>query len=346
MASIKKRGNYWQVRVTYKDKGQYKTKNKSGFKFKNDAVIWASKIESGEHDLSETNTTSMLFPDYFKQWYETYKLNLENQTLSAYKSTYLLLKRYEADTLLIDFNRIKFQQLINLYGKDHAINTVRKRKVLIAACLKDAYADKLIKEPVDLRINLVYSNKGKASDLKFLEKEEAHKLIDYCLQNRSLSNFLLLTCILSGARFGEISALQSDDIDNKKRTISITKSAEQKTDKIKGPKNETSNRTISMPKVWFDELSKYDLNDQRLFPYTNQSMNRHLKILCDKLNIKSVTIHGLRHTHASLLLANGVSMQYISKRLGHANLMITEKVYSHLLESKRKEDDAKAMSIF
>ncbi|WP_177159913.1 tyrosine-type recombinase/integrase, partial [Oenococcus oeni] len=76
------------------------------------------------------------------------------------------------------------------------------------------------------------------------------------------------------------------------------------------------------------------------------SMNRHLKVLCNKLDTKSVTIHGLRHTHASLLLANGVSMQYISKRLGHANLMITEKVYSHLLESKRKEDDTKAMSIF
>ncbi|KGI00278.1 site-specific integrase [Oenococcus oeni] len=346
MASIKKRGNYWQVRVTYKDKGQYKTKNKSGFKFKNDAVIWASKMESGEHDLSETNTTNILLSDYFKQWYETYKLNLENQTLSAYKSTYLLLKKYESDTLLTDFNRTKFQQLINAYGKNHAMSTVRKRKVLIAASLKDAYADKLINEPVDLRINLVYKSKGKSSDLKFLEKEEAEKLINYCIENRSLSNFLLLTCILSGARFGEISALKLSDIDSHKRTLAITKSAEQKTNKIKGPKNETSNRIISMPKVWFDELNKYDLDDQRLFPYTNQSMNRHLKVVCDKLDIKSVTIHGLRHTHASLLLANGVSMQYVSKRLGHANLMITEKVYSHLLESKRKEDDAKAMSIF
>lgn len=55
-----------------------------------------------------------------------------------------------------------------------------------------------------------------------------------------------------------------------------------------------------------------------------------------KLNLRSLKFN----------LANGVSMQYVSKRLGHANLMITEKVYSHLLESKRKEDDAKAMSIF
>ncbi|MFT8879272.1 MAG: tyrosine-type recombinase/integrase, partial [Oenococcus sp.] len=90
----------------------------------------------------------------------------------------------------------------------------------------------------------------------------------------------------------------------------------------------------------------YNFDNDRIFPYTNQSMNRHLKDLCDRLGIKPITIHGLRHTHASLLLASGISMQYVSKRLGHANLMITEKVYSHLLEAQIKKDDAKLMKLF
>ncbi|MHA5107708.1 site-specific integrase [Oenococcus oeni] len=343
--SVYKRGPNWYARVSRPNsRGGYQRINKGGFSTKREAQTWEAEVLTGKETKKDSD---LLLADYFKQWYETYKLNLENQTLSAYKSTYLLLKKYEPDTLLTDFNRGKFQQLINAYGKNHAMNTVKKRKVLIAASLKDAYADKLINDPVDLRINLVYSNKGKSADLKFLEKEEAQKLINYCIENHSLSNFLLLTCILSGARFGEISALVMSDIDQNARTISITKSKEQKTDKIKSTKNETSNRVISMPIVWFQQLKKYSFDsDKELFPYTDQSMNRHLKVLCNKLDTKSVTIHGLRHTHASLLLANGVSMQYISKRLGHANLMITEKVYSHLLESKRKEDDAKAMSIF
>ena len=53
------------------------------------------------------------------------------------------------------------------------------------------------------------------------------------------------------------------------------------------------------------------------------------------------TLHSLRHTHASMLLAKGLSIQYVSKRLGHANIEITWRVYSHLLEELKTEEDEK-----
>ena len=63
------------------------------------------------------------------------------------------------------------------------------------------------------------------------------------------------------------------------------------------------------------------------------------------LGLPSVTLHGLRHSHASVLLKNGVDVAYISKRLGHSNISITLNTYSHYIESKDNQDNLKMASI-
>ena len=68
------------------------------------------------------------------------------------------------------------------------------------------------------------------------------------------------------------------------------------------------------------------------------AINNALKSACRVNNIPIITSHALRHTHCSYLLAKGVSIHYISKRLGQ-NIAITTSVYSHLLEEKFNEED-------
>ncbi len=75
------------------------------------------------------------------------------------------------------------------------------------------------------------------------------------------------------------------------------------------------------------------------------AINKTLKKACDKLAISSITSHAIRHTHCSYLLAKGVSIYYISKRLGHKNISITTSIYSHLLDEKFKEENDKAIAI-
>ncbi|WP_080291042.1 site-specific integrase [Oenococcus oeni] len=150
----------------------------------------------------------------------------------------------------------------------------------------------------------------------------------------------------SGARFGEVRALIDNDIDTKNHTISINKAVDRLTGKDKETKNKQSTRTIAMPDRWFQIYKNYKHDGKRLFDISSNAINKDMRYIAKKIDIKPVTYHALRHTHASILLANNVSMQYVSERLGHANLSITEKVYSHLLENKRKEEDKKAMDIF
>ncbi|WDT66065.1 site-specific integrase [Companilactobacillus crustorum] len=61
------------------------------------------------------------------------------------------------------------------------------------------------------------------------------------------------------------------------------------------------------------------------------------------LNHEYIGFHGLRHTHASYLISKGLSMEYVSQRLGHSNVGITSKVYVHLLSDYKKKEDSKAM---
>ncbi|AVQ34567.1 hypothetical protein C7J88_03625 [Staphylococcus muscae] len=58
------------------------------------------------------------------------------------------------------------------------------------------------------------------------------------------------------------------------------------------------------------------------------------------------TLHSIRHTHASALLTNGLSIQYISKRLGHSIIEITWRVYIHLLEEHKKEQGQRVRELF
>ncbi|MCU5746815.1 tyrosine-type recombinase/integrase [Staphylococcus sp. SQ8-PEA] len=62
-------------------------------------------------------------------------------------------------------------------------------------------------------------------------------------------------------------------------------------------------------------------------------------------SLGNYTLHAIRHTHASTLLANGLSIQYVSKRLGHSNIEITWRVYSHLLDDYKTTEDEKVTTI-
>ncbi|MFT8416701.1 MAG: tyrosine-type recombinase/integrase, partial [Lacticaseibacillus paracasei] len=55
-----------------------------------------------------------------------------------------------------------------------------------------------------------------------------------------------------------------------------------------------------------------------------------------------ITFHGLRHSHVSYLISQGIDIYYISKRLGHSDITITMRVYGHLLDSQKRKEALKA----
>ena len=70
----------------------------------------------------------------------------------------------------------------------------------------------------------------------------------------------------------------------------------------------------------------------------NSTVNSVLERHCKKLNIPTISLHGLRHTHASLLLFAGVSIASVARRLGHASMNTTQKTYLHIIQELENKD--------
>lgn len=91
----------------------------------------------------------------------------------------------------------------------------------------------------------------------------------------------------------------------------------------------------------FSELVKGIDDAQPLFvrgKVFNSTVNHVLARHCQALGIPIISIHGLRHTHASLLLFAGVSIASVARRLGHSSMTTTQKTYLHIIQELENQD--------
>ncbi|WP_328056376.1 tyrosine-type recombinase/integrase [Bacillus nakamurai] len=79
---------------------------------------------------------------------------------------------------------------------------------------------------------------------------------------------------------------------------------------------------------------------------SNEFVNKILKKTLTDLKIESISIHGLRHTHASVLLYKKISIYYVSEHLGHAKIDTTLNYYSHVIKELREEDTRNTLDLF
>lgn len=75
----------------------------------------------------------------------------------------------------------------------------------------------------------------------------------------------------------------------------------------------------------------------------NSTVNNHLRKHCERVGVPVISVHGLRHTHASLLLFAGVTIASVARRLGHSNMTTTQQTYLHIIQELESQDTDKAM---
>ena len=196
--------------------------------------------------------------------------------------------------------------------------------------------------------------------LKYLEPTEAKDLLA-AIKEDNRWNWYYITSILllTGLRFGEISALEVSDIDMSNLTIRISKTYDSINDIVTTPKTDHSKRTIHIQPDLLTELKKCmlwrnemmierNIRIKLLIPNTktgdhilHRSYEKYLGDLSEKLLGRRVTPHMLRHTHASLLAANGMTPEEIARRLGHSKSEITSKIYIHVTQKVIENDNRK-----
>lgn len=349
MASIYKRSNNWTVEVVYRVDGVRKKKRKSGFTTKSEAQKWANLTESKKYS-GELSSTEKLFYPTMIQWYQIFKEPKIARATKLWFNTVLKLVEQEwPDKLVSDVRSSDFQQLLNKYGQTHVKVSTKRVNNIISEFGRYAFDEGYTTRDFTRNVYNTGKVESKTAEMKFLENDEFQKLIQRAKQSDSASAHMIITACLTGMRYAEIAGLRPENVDLKNKTISIVETWDQISHEFKPTKTKSSVRTISMPDDLVDLFKKWKIGDKFVFqgvngyPATSASCNHTLKNYLEKDNSKKITFHGLRHTHASYLLANDISVQYVSERLGHANTNITLGIYAHLLEDKRNEENLKAL---
>lgn len=293
-----------------------------------------------------------LLADYFEAWIELYKKgSVRRVTLEKYLNNLKQIQRIAPNVKLKDVNRKVYQQILNIYAEDHEKQTVIDFHHQIKGMLLDAVDEDLI--PKDPTRKAIFKGKApRAKKRKYLNQFELHNLLeDLNLGNEVNVDWLILLIAKTGIRYAEALGVTPKDFDFRTSTLSINKTWDYKTKTGFQPtKNKSSVRTLPIDfrlAMQFQNLVHDLPTDKPIFvgegKVCNSTPNKVLERHCKRIGIEPITVHGLRHTHASLLMGSGVSIASISKRLGHSSINTTQKVYVHLISELENQDNEQIM---
>ena len=260
--------------------------------------------------------------------------------------TYKWVKRLVPDLRVSELNRTAYQKLLNDYAKEHERQTTLDFHHQLKGAILDAVDEGLI-ERDPTRKAIIKGKTPKVKKIKYLNQFELHTLIAHLdIKEEPNWDWFILLVAKTGMRFSEALAITPADFDFARQTLSVSKTWDYKGEGGFLPtKNKSSVRKIQIDwqiVVKFSELVKHLPEDKPIFlgedKVYNSTVNDVLARHCKMCGISEISIHGLRHTHASLLLFAGVSIASVARRLGHASMTTTQKTYLHIIQELENKD--------
>lgn len=293
-------------------------------------------------------TENDLFWEYFEQWIKVYKEGaIRPVTLNKYYMALHWLKKLIPDLKMHDMTRINYQQLINCYALEHERQTTMDFHHQVKGAILDAVDEGLI-ERDPTRKAIIKGKTPREKKLKYLNQFELHTMLKQLDLSPTISwDWFILLVSKTGMRFSEALALTPKDFDFTRQTLSVSKTWDYKEGTGFLPtKNRSSVRKIQLD--WqtvtqFSGLLKGMPEDVPIFvkkgeAVYNSTINDILERHCKKAGVPVISVHRLRHTHASLLLFAGVSIASVAMRLGHASMTTTQKIYLHIIQELENKD--------
>ncbi|MGQ5521374.1 site-specific integrase [Enterococcus gallinarum] len=343
MATITKRGNSYRATVSLYKKGVYKRETKT-FSNKKDAKLWSLEMELEKGRGKNIAERSTLFTDFYKNWVYTVKKNdVREATFINYKRTLVVIDRLFEGIPLKHLDDIVIQKKIDCYAKTHSKKTVKELLLKIRGSLKYAYARGLITNDFGHLLKAKGLEQPKRNIP--LSVTEFKKLRKYCLTHALEDEFNVLVALAleTGARRGELLGIKKEDIFKYgikiRRSISPTNSDTQL-------KTKHSKRDISINQdIYTAVICLANTKKDYIFDWHGFRQAAQLQTLLKKLGLSKTTFHGLRDTHASFLFSKDISIDYISRRLGHNSILTTQNYYLELMPEKKHQQDADALSL-
>ena len=285
---------------------------------------------------------NIVFGAYLDQWLESVKDSVGVRTYQRSEETVRLHIKPKLGRVQLE--NVTALQLDNLYREKAKQLSPRSVQIIHATAhkaLKQAAKWKMVRENVAKHAT---SPRAAQRETVVLTKEQVQILLRTAKKNQPKLYALLTLAVSTGARLGELLGLQPGDVDMESGTLQIARSVHN--GRVSHPKTSAGLRTIVLSKVALDavreHLDKY-AGETWLFqsPVKEWPLHRstlhinYWKPLLRMCGLPLETrIHDLRHTAASLLIADGVPIPVVSQLLGHADSATTLRVYAHFLKDQ------------
>lgn len=291
----------------------------------------------------------MLYEDLLIEWIEFKRLEIRNSSYRNYLYTMnnRIIPNFK-NRMTGDITRKEIQTYIIEQSKELKQETVINITKILSQSFKYAIEEgyildspyKNIKIPKDKYIN----------ELNVFRKDDIDKIISvngYSMQKKNIVNLAYRT----GMRIGEILTLKWEDIDFEQKFLTVRRTLSCYNDsepEICEPKTKESRRRIDLDKTTLEILDNMERRSEFVFCrkdgkiFSRQYITKSFRKMCESANVKYHSFHSLRHTHASILLANGVHPKIVQERLGHSKISTTMDIYSHLIPGMQ----AAAVDIF
>lgn len=371
-------GNITQVkdgyyRLRYRDSSKY-VKAKSDREAQKALAKFITEVDSGDFK----QPSKVTFKEFIQKWEKEYA-NIHLQPMTLYRYRIMLDKKIIPELGSKKLEKITPLDLMEFYNrlrKDGA----RNDKVKID--------DKIVNRPGGLseqsikhHHRLICSLFEKAIKWGLLKSQNPAKAVDAPKATRKKDNYYnekqvqalldalenvgpeelkyrvaTMLALMTGARRGEILGLEWQDINTDEKAIEIRQASQYIPGKgvfAKSPKNQTSERRISVNDTLLDLLQEYKesqrkkgyicRDNNRLFvtwdnkPMMPQTISKWFQVFLAKNKLQPLTFHGLRHTSATFLISRGMDIETVAGRLGHSTSATTHNIYSHFLKSKDRQ---------
>ena len=331
----------WFCKFNYKDwRDETKSKLKRGFRTKKEAQEWEREflqVQQADMDMEFSKFVDVYFMDKAPR--------LKERTIET--------KRIMLDTRIIPYfgklrmNAIKPADIMkwqnDMMDQGYKPTYLRMLQNQVTAVFNHAERFYGLKDNPCKKIDKM--GKANARELNFWTKGEYDRFIQSFDEKEEMYRLMYQMLFWLGCRVGELLAICYGDINFKEKTVSITKTyyRRNKTDYITAPKTESSNRIVTMPDFLVEELKAYtdkmyELKaEERIFIVMDRAVQKKMKQKADKLNLKHIRVHDLRHSHIAFLIEKGTQPLIISKRVGHDSVTTTMNIYGHLYPDKQRQ---------
>lgn len=266
------------------------------------------------------------FKQWYKKWLELFKLNkVKETTLASYNDLLKYINKSFFNRKISDITSIEIIEILN------SIKATRQRQKTYEF-LKDIFNKAVLTKVIhDNPIAIIDKPKHEQKETKAFTREEQKIFTENCKNNKYGLFYLL--CLYQGLRRGECLALTYKDFDIKNKTLSITKSINEKT-KQTNVKNKHSIRTMPLFKNTIELIKGFNLkSSERIFNVSTKPLHENFKKILKEIKIRDFKIHELRHTFITRCKERDIPEFIIQKWVGHEiGSKVTSKTYTHLNE--------------